>query len=138
MKGLIFYVPSYPAAANLGLLIFRVYVGLTIAFAHGIGKIPPQEQFVGMVEGMGFPMAYSFAWLAGLAEFAGGIAVALGLLTRFGALGLIVNFAVASLIFHSADPFQVKELAFTFLFCSILLCFTGAGKFSVDALINKK
>ncbi len=134
----LFHTPLQPKSTNLGLLIFRVFIGLNIAFMHGIGKMPPAEQFVGMVSGMGLPAPGLFAWLAAFAEFGGGILLALGLLTRPAAIVLAINMAVAGLIFHASDPWQVKELAWMFLFSSILLAFTGAGEFSVDSKLGKR
>jgi putative oxidoreductase len=57
------------ALANVGLTILRVFTGLSMAFAHGLGKIPPSERFVEGTANMGFPMPEFFAWAAGLSEF---------------------------------------------------------------------
>lgn len=122
---------------DLGLLLFRVFIGASMAFAHGLGKIPPPEQLIQGVTGMGFPMPVVFAWAAALSEFAGGILIALGLLTRPAALFLGFTMAVAAFVVHAADPFQVKEMALLFLAACVLLLFTGAGKYSVDRLINR-
>jgi len=134
----LFYTPLHPTPTNIGLLIFRIFIGLNIAFMHGFGKMPPAEQFVGMVSGMGFPAPGLFAWLAALAEFGGGILIAIGLLTRPAAIVLAFNMAVAGLIFHASDPWKVKELAWMFLFSAILLSFTGAGEYSVDSKLRKR
>ncbi|MBC76180.1 MAG: DoxD-like family protein [Halobacteriovoraceae bacterium] len=134
----LFSAPVNSKATDTGLLIFRLFIGLNIAFMHGMGKVPPADQFVGMVSGMGFPAPSLFAWLAGLAELGGGILIAVGLLTSPAAIVLAINMAVAGLIFHSSDPWNVKELAFMFLFSSILLAFTGAGVFSVDSKLGKR
>jgi putative oxidoreductase len=122
---------------DLGLLIFRLFIGLTMAFSHGLGKLPPPEQLVTGVAAIGFPMPFFFAWCAALSEFLGGILIALGLFTRYAALFLGFTMAVAGLIVHSADPFQVKELAFLFLASAVLLVFSGAGRFSLDRILRK-
>lgn len=64
--------------SDLGLLLFRLFVGLAMAFSHGLGKIPPPEGLVAGVESMGFPMAMAFAWAAGLSEFIGALLLASG------------------------------------------------------------
>ena len=46
-------IESIPA--NVGLAILRVFVGLSMALGHGLGKIPPSERFVGVIENLGFP-----------------------------------------------------------------------------------
>lgn len=121
---------------DAGLLILRLIGGLSLAFAHGMGKIPPAEQFVGMVGGMGFPAPALMAWAAALAEFAGGILLAIGLLTRPAALVVTIHFLVVFFHVHRADPFGDKEPALMFLMVALTLLFTGAGRYSVDALIG--
>lgn len=138
MKHLIFHGQSYSNVHNVGLLIFRLYVGLAMAFGHGLGKMPPQSGFVGFLSSMGVPMPELFAWLAALAEFAGGLFIALGLATRFSSVMLGVTMAVAGFVAHAADPFAKKEMAFLYLASCVLLFAAGAGKFSVDRLIDKR
>lgn len=137
VKQLLFGGPDQlPISGELGLLILRVSTGLTMAIAHGWGKVPPAGQFVGMVEQMGFPVPIVFAWLAGIAEFFGGILIALGLLTRPAALLLAINMAVAFFIAHGDDPFDVAELAMIFGCVALSIMFVGSGRFSVDRMIR--
>lgn len=123
---------------DLGLLIFRLFVGLSLAFAHGLGKLPPGEQLIGGVTAMGFPLPIVFAWAAALSEFVGALCIAAGLFTRIAAGFIAVTMAVAAFMVHSADAYSVKELALFYLFSSILLIFTGAGRFSLDPIVCKK
>lgn len=51
---------------DLDLVIFRLFVGLSMALAHGSGKMPPSDKFLAGVEALGFPMPIVFAWAAGL------------------------------------------------------------------------
>jgi len=67
------------------------------------GKVPPQEGFVGRVGGMGFPAPLLFAWLAAFAEFAGGILIAIGLLTRPISLLVFLHFVVVVFVAHAGD-----------------------------------
>jgi putative oxidoreductase len=124
--------------ANVGLLILRLFAGLTMAFAHGLGKLPPSEGMVGAVAKLGFPLAGFFAWAAALGEFGGGLLIALGLLTRPGAFLMGFTMFVAAFMQHGADPFQKKELALLYLAISVMFLLVGAGKFSVDSLIKKR
>lgn len=54
---------------DFGLLIFRLFIGLTMAFAHGWGKLPPPQMLVDGLSSMGFPLPIFFAWCAALSEF---------------------------------------------------------------------
>jgi putative oxidoreductase len=123
---------------NTGLFVLRILTGLFIALGHGINKIPPPEGFIRIVSSLGFPFPGLFAWIAGLSEFAGGILLILGLLTRPSAFLLIVTMMVAAFLRHSADPFARKELALLYLFIFLFILLVGAGKFSLDYLLRRK
>src|SRR5688500_19525649 len=110
-----------PLVAHVGLLVLRAFAGLSLALAHGRTKLPPPEKLVQGVESMGFPMPHFFAWCAALAEFGGGILLALGLLTRPAAAMILFTMGVAAFRVHAADPYQVKELAF--MYGTVALCF---------------
>jgi putative oxidoreductase len=72
--------------ANVVLLIARLGLGGMMAFAHGLGKLPPSDGFIAGVSALGFPLPVIFAWAAGLSEFFGSLAVSIGLATRLSAL----------------------------------------------------
>ena len=124
--------------SDLGLLLFRVFVGLALAWGHGINKLPPSEGFVAGVVAMGFPAPLVFAWAAGLAEFVGGHLIALGLLTRPAALFAAVTMFVAAFIRQAGDPFTDIEKALLFLAAAALLMLAGAGRYSLDAFIERR
>ena len=119
--------------SDAGLLLFRVFVGLALAWGHGINKLPPSEGFTAGVVEMGFPAPVMFAWAAGVAEFAGGHLLALGLLTRPAALFAGLTMYVAAFIRQAGDPFTDIEKALLFLAAAVLLLLTGAGRYSIDA-----
>ena len=41
--------------ANAGLTLLRIFVGVALAFSHGIGKLPPDEQLIQGTASIGFP-----------------------------------------------------------------------------------
>lgn len=123
---------------DFGLLIFRLFIGLTMAFAHGWGKLPPPQMLVDGLSSMGFPLPIFFAWCAALSEFLGGLMIAAGLWTRLAAASLAFTMAVAAFVAHAADPFDKKEMALLFLFSSLLLIFQGGGALSLDRVLRKK
>jgi len=130
------YCPSnlfcHEKSPDIGLLLARLTIGLTMALTHGWGKIPPSDGLVAGVTGMGFPLPGFFAWAASLSEFAGGILIAVGLCTRPAAFFMAFTMGVAFFVVHSADPFQTKELAFLYMNFAVLFMFTGAGRYSLD------
>jgi putative oxidoreductase len=139
MKKILFgTAPESSNSREFSLTFLRVFTGLSMAFSHGIGKVPPQEMLLQGVAAIGFPMPEFFAWAAGLSEFAGGILLALGLFTRPSAAFLAFTMGVAAIVVHAADPFAKKELGL--LYFSIALVFTvrGSGRWSVDNFIKNK
>ncbi len=125
-------------AANAGLTLLRIFAGVALAFSHGIAKLPPGEQLIQGTAKMGFPAPELFAWAAALAEFAGGIGLALGLFTRISSFFIAFTMLVAVLGVHLRDPFGKQELAFLYLFIALAFLIKGAGDWSVDAFLRRK
>lgn len=139
MKNFIFGGDSdNSVATSAGLAFLRIFAGLSMAFGHGIKKLPPAEGFVGAVKGMGFPAPELFAWAAALSEFGGGILLALGLATRLSSLMVFGTMVVAFAGVHLRDPFEKQEMALLYLVISLLFVLRGAGSWSIDALIRGK
>ncbi len=130
--------PLSSLSANLSFLALRVFVGLSMAFAHGAMKMPPPQGFVDGLGEMGLPFPFFMAWCAGISEFIGGILLALGLFTRPSAALIAGTMFVAGFIHHAADPYRMKELAFLYLFTAIFFIFWGGGPLSLDRLIFKR
>jgi len=125
---------SWPA--EFGLLALRLGAGLGLSLAHGINKLPPSDQFIEGVEAMGLPLPIVGAWAAALAEFLGGILVAIGLLTRPAAFFALATMCVAFFVVHGGDPFSDRELAMLYGLPMLAFCLAGSGRLSVDRLIR--
>lgn len=127
------------AAADTGLLLVRVFAGLSLALAHGLGKLPPAEGFVTGVEEMGFPLPALFAWAAALSEFGGGLLLAIGLLTRPAALSVLITMLVAAFVRNAGAPFGGdRELALLYGSTALLFLLAGAGRYSLDLQLRRK
>jgi len=136
MRELIFGGPRFSSlAGDIGLLVLRVFAGLSLALAHGLGKLPPSPQFVAGVERLGFPGWAG--WLSAFAEVVGGFALAAGLGTRVAALLIATNLSVAAFLQHANDPYGRKELPFLFLAVAIMFVFVGGGRFSLDRVVKR-
>lgn len=138
IKSLIFASSSAvnTTTSNLSLLGLRVFAGLAMAFAHGLGKVPPSDRFIGAVENLGFPAPALFAWAAGLSELIGALLLVIGLATRPAALTLMFTMLVAAFGAHASDPFAKKEMALLYFFIFTVFFAQGGGKYSVDSKIN--
>jgi putative oxidoreductase len=133
--------------AGAAALILRVPVGLILA-AHGAQKLFAWFGGYGL-EGTGQWMAsiglepgYWLALMAGSAEFFGGIALALGLLTRPAAIVTAFTMLIAIFSVHINNGLFMAnngyEYALTLLVATAALAIQGAGSFSVDSIIAKK
>ena len=119
---------------DTALLVARILLGLIFVMA-GIGKTGDVAGFAGYMASGGIPAI--LAWPVILFEILGGLALILGVQTRWAALALGAFSLVAGALYHyvPADQMQMtaflKNLAMTGGY--IALAITGAGRFSVDA-----
>lgn len=124
---------------DIGLLVFRIGIGLIMAFGHGYGKLlkffgEEQIKFYDAF-GLGAVVSLSFAVLS---EFFASLLIVFGIFTRVSSLSLIVTMAVAAFMVHADDPFARKEKAILFLLSYILLFFTGPGKYSFSGVLQNR
>ena len=123
---------------STALLLLRIVAGLAFMF-HGYGKIQNPLSWMGpdsKIPGI-------FQALAALAEFGGGFAWMLGLLTPLASFLLACTMVVA-VYFHAVilkDPFVPQgpggsyELASVYLCIAVLLLLGGPGRFSADHML---
>ena len=127
---------------TIGLTLLRLVLGFTFIM-HGGQKLFVYG-FEGVAAGfgqMGIPMPGLLGPFVALVEFFGGFAIVFGLLTRLAALGLASTMVVAILTVHLKAGFFNPggvEFPLSLLGMAIALAVTGAGTFSLDALIGKR
>ena len=127
---------------SIALTVLRLALGATFIMHGG------QKLFVygfagvsGSFAQMGIPMPGLLGPFVSLVEFFGGIAIVFGLLTRLAALGLAGNMIVAILTVHLKAGFFNPggvEFPLSLLAAAATLAITGAGAFSLDALIGRR
>jgi putative oxidoreductase len=123
-----------PTLVNIGLLILRIWLGAGLFVKHGLEKVIhfpemaahfPDPIHVGMKTGLIFAL---------LSDALCSLLVVAGLFTRLAALIIIINLLVVfGFINHLSFMADQAELVYTYLGGFLVLLFTGAGKFSVDA-----
>ncbi|MCH7690855.1 MAG: DoxX family protein [candidate division Zixibacteria bacterium] len=122
---------------DFGLLFLRMSVGLFIVFGHGWDKLmnfgTMSSQFPDPI-GLGSTISLA---LTVFAEVFCGLAFALGLVTRFSALPLIIMMLVAAAVQHADDPWQKKEFALLYLIPFVTVFLSGPGKYSLDRILFK-
>jgi putative oxidoreductase len=121
---------------SLGLLVLRVWLGLTMLIHHGLDKVNNFSMYATKFpDPIGIGVKPGLALVA-FAETVGALLLALGLLTRFGALTLVIDMAVAFFMVHKS--LQAGELAFIYLAGYLALLIAGGGKFSLDKVLFGK
>jgi putative oxidoreductase len=125
--------------ADIGLAFIRIITGLVFA-VHGGQKLFVYgfEGVTGAFTQMGIPLAAVAGPAVALLEFFGGIALIVGLLTRFAGLGLAINMLGAIFFVHAQAGFFLPngyEFVLTLFAAAASLAIAGAGRYSVDALI---
>lgn len=122
-----------------GLLVLRLAVGLVFVM-HGWQKLTVfgHAGVAGMLASLGIPFPGLSAVLIIAAELGGGLALLLGAGTRFAAAVIGFSMLVAVATVHIRNGFFLPngyEFALTMLLTNIAVIFTGAGVYSVDALV---
>jgi putative oxidoreductase len=130
-----------PGLSSWGPTVLRLVVGIVFT-AHGWQKIHMGVHgvagFLGMI---GIPVPAVAAAVLIAVEFLGGIALILGLGTRWVSLLLVVDMLVAILVVHMKNGFfnpQGFEYPLTLLAASISLALTGGGAASLDSALIKR
>lgn len=124
---------------SLGLAALRIAVG-TIFIRHGAQKLFTFgfAGVTGAFTQMGVPLPGVMGPFIAVLEFFGGIALVLGFLTRLVALGFAFDMLGAILLVQLKKGFSSYELEFLLLGSSVALFLTGAGGFSLDALLGRR
>jgi putative oxidoreductase len=133
-----FSVRSHAKDIDAILFLMRLIVGYAFIL-HGWGKIQTPMTWMGP----GAPVPGAFQLLAAVAEFGGGIALILGLLTRLGVFGMTCTMlvAVCTHAFMLHDPFvnltggRSFEPATVYLLIALFFLINGPGRYSLDAKV---
>jgi putative oxidoreductase len=127
---------------DLGLLVLRVVVGLTVAL-HGLNKFRSGLGNVGRwFESMGMHPGKTHATLAACTEMGAGILLALGLLTPFAAGGIIGVMTVAGITAHMRNGFFIfrpgegYEYVMVLAVAAFAIATIGPGTASLDNAIG--
>ena len=148
---MLFETTSTGPAVDLALIVVRIvlawifiYYGaakLFGAFPESGGPHGVHETAIFMSQVAHLRPGELFAVLAGVTEFGGGIAMALGLCTRLAGLALFGDMVMAMITVTGAEGFNPTgsgtgyQLNVAIAGLALVAALIGAGRFSVDALI---
>ena len=101
---------------------------------------PGLKGTAGFVESLGFKPGRPYAWVLGLAEAAGGLSLAAGFLTPFGAMAMIAVMVVAIMAVHADKGFFATnggyEHPLLLAVAAAGVAFAGPGAYSLDAALD--
>ena len=125
------------------LLLVRLYWGWQLS-QNGWAKLHSLPKVTEFFSSLGLPAPHATATFVSSFEFVCGILLALGLLSRIAALGLAIDMFTAywtadheALLAFISDPDKFQNAAsFIYLFVGLLILVFGAGKISLDHLLD--
>ncbi len=125
-----------------GIAALRFIVGV-VFLVHGSQKLFVYgfSGVAGFFGHAGIPVPAVSAVVVTLVEFLGGLALITGLFTRWAAILLAINMAVAVLAVHAKHGFFASaggyEYPLTLLVANISLALAGPGAFALDNALKK-
>lgn len=128
---------------DAAILVLRLAVGVVLAY-HGWLKLQDVAGFAGFVESLGIPAPDLMAYVVTYLELLGGIALILGLATRYIAVLFAVEMAFTNLLVKfdvgliASEGGVGAELDILVLAITLTLVLVGAGRWSVDALLTRR
>jgi putative oxidoreductase len=132
--------PFYDALIPLSWPLLRCAVGLVLA-VHGWGKIARgAEAMAPTFAKMGYSNPELVVWVLILVEFVGGIAIALGLFTRFFAAAVTIEMAVIMFAHYLPNGFSWLNRGYEYVLlwglAAMAIWWRGGGPYSLDRKIG--
>ena len=129
----------YRWANPVSWLVIRFAVGFNL-FMHGWPKLPlGPTAYAERLAQLGLPMSGSFAWADILIESAGGIAIMLGLFTRFFAAAAAIEMAFI-MVMYIPNGYAWLNRGYEYVLMWGLVLFAialrGGGPYSLDRRIG--
>jgi putative oxidoreductase len=134
--------PFYDAAIPLSWLIVRVAVGWNL-LVHGWGKIMagPTEAYLKGYSDMGFTPAELWFWSSTVVETTAGVALILGLFTRFFAAAVAIELLIITVIYWKTGfAWTRRGYEYTLMWglISFAIALRGGGPYSLDRKLGRE
>jgi len=126
----LFQLSFIPRSTNFGLLVLRLWLGLTLLFNHGLGKLVHHAVWSGRLPDVLHVGAHLNLALIVFAEVVCAALVAVGVATRLAALVIVIEMAVAFFgVHHGALAMGPGsgELPFLYLGGFLTIVLAGGG-----------
>jgi len=125
--------------ATWGPVFLRVVAGVTF-IVYGYPKLfgpqPGPKGYARFLQSLGFSPPLFWAYLAGIAEFGGGLCVLLGFLTRLAALVLAIAFVMFMVKVKWTRGFRMSQDAWAWYWALLAMVLSllviGPGRLALD------
>ncbi len=142
MKYLRLFADPSPAFADAGLLVLRLAVA-AVFIVHGWSDVFDAGVWTNIdnYRDAGIPLPELSAPFTAYVQLVGGVAIALGAITRPVSVGFIIAMAGALIYVHGGEPLAIQPDGSGYGFAlmmgaaSLALLLLGPGRLSVDGLV---
>ncbi len=134
------FLENLRGGTDLALLSLRLFLGAFLIYGvwDNIVSAERMAEFVGFLTQLNCPVPEIAAPLSVWAQFAVGVLLIPGLLTRWAGIVLAINFIVAvALIAPTGASFRDLYPPAILIFIGALFATLGAGRLSADAVLGR-
>jgi putative oxidoreductase len=126
--------------SEYGSVFLRLLIGVFIIYGvqDNVFSYAHMQEFAAFLQQRNVPLPLFSAFLSAYAQLVCGIMILLGAWIRLAAIPFIINFIAAILIAHLGDTFRGMFPALTMIAAGFFFLFHGAGKLSVDELLERR
>ncbi len=123
-----------------GPVFIRLIIGSFIIWGvqDNILSYAQMLEFRDFLAARGVPLPLVAAHLSVYTQFICGLSILFGAFLRLTSIPFIINFIAAILIAHRGDTFRGMLPALVMLFSGLFFLLHGAGKLSVDELLERR
>ncbi len=126
--------------SDFGAFFLRLLIGVFIIYGvqDNVFSFKHMEEFAGFLQQRNVPMPLFSAFLSVYTQLVCGIMILLGAWIRLAAIPFIINFIAAVFIAHLDDTFRGMFPALMMISAGFFFLFHGAGKLSVDEMLERR
>jgi putative oxidoreductase len=132
-------LPGLAQASDAAFFATRIATGIFLVdgVLDNVVSRDRMAEFVGFMGANGFPAPTLLAPFSVYTQCAIGLALIVGLLTRWAALGLIITFTVGIVMVHVNQSLREIWPALALVVIGLVSATHGAGRWSLDALLTR-
>lgn len=126
--------------SDYGVIFLRLLIGVFIIYGvqDNVFSYEQMQEFAAFLGQKNVPFPLFSAFLSAYTQFICGVMILLGAWIRLASIPFIINFIAAIIIAHLDDTFRGMFPAIVMIAAGFFFLFNGAGKLSVDELLERR